>query len=141
MRPSIALASLAVIAALAVGACGESEEDKAQKAVCSARADIGKQVDQLQSLTVSTATADEVQQSVEAIKSDLSKIEDAQGELSDERRQQVEAANKTFTSQLRGIVESIGSSTSLSEAKSQLSSATQQLADAYKQSFAKIDCS
>jgi hypothetical protein len=43
-----------------------------------------------------TATANDVQQSLKAINSDLSKIKDAQGDLSDDRRQQVEAANKTF---------------------------------------------
>jgi uncharacterized protein YjbJ (UPF0337 family) len=141
MKPSIALASLAVVAALAVGACGESKEGTAQKAVCGARADISKQVDKLESLTISTATADDVQQGVKAINSGLLKIKDAQGDLSDDRRQQVEAATKTFTSQVQSIVESVGSSTSLRDAASQLSSATQQLAAAYKQSFGPIDCS
>ena len=141
MKPSIALASLAVVAALAVGACGESKEDKAKKTVCSARADISEQVDQLKSLTISTATADDVQQSVKAINSNLSKIKDAQGDLSDDRRQQVEAATKTFTSQVRSILGSLGKTTSLSDAKSQLTAATQELATAYQQSFARIDCS
>jgi uncharacterized protein YjbJ (UPF0337 family) len=141
MKPSISPVLLAVVAAVAIGACGESKEEKAQKAVCSARADISKQVDQLKGLTISTASVDEVQQSVEAINSDLSKIKDAQGDLSDDRRQQVEAANKTFTSQVQSIVESLSSTTSLSEAKSQLTSATQQLVTAYEQSFARIDCS
>jgi uncharacterized protein YjbJ (UPF0337 family) len=141
MKSSIALVLLAVVAAVALGACGESKEDKAKKTVCDARADIGKQVDQLEGLTISTATADEVQQSVDAIKSDLSKIKDAQGDLSDERRQQVEAANKTFTSQVQSTLGSLGKSTSLSDAGSQLTSATQQLATAYQQSFARIDCS
>jgi uncharacterized protein YjbJ (UPF0337 family) len=140
MRPSIALASLAVVAALAIGACGESKEDKAKKAVCDARADISKQVDQLKSLTISTATTDDVQQSVRAINSDLSKIKDAQGDLSDDRRQQVEAATKTFTSQVQSIIESVGSSTSVRDAATRLTSATQQLATAYEQSLAPIDC-
>jgi uncharacterized protein YjbJ (UPF0337 family) len=141
MKHSIAFVLLAVAIAVALGACGDSKQDKAKNTVCSARADIGKQVDQLQSLTISTTTADEVQQSIRAISGDLSKIKDAQGDLSDERRQQVEAANKTFTSQVQSILGSLGKSTSLSDAKSQLTSATQQLATAYKQSFARIDCS
>jgi uncharacterized protein YjbJ (UPF0337 family) len=141
MRPSIALVLLSVVAALAVGACGESKEDKAKNTVCSARADISKQVDQLKSLTISTATADDVQQSVKAITSNLSKIKDAQGDLSDDRRQQVEAATKTFTSQVQSILGSLGKTTSLSDAKSQLTAATQELATAYQQSFARIDCS
>jgi hypothetical protein len=96
MRTYIASWLLVLVAALALGACGESKQDKAQSTVCDARADIGKQV---------------------------------------------EAANKTFTSQLQSIAASLGSSTSLSEARSQLTSALQQLATAYKQSFAGIDCS
>jgi hypothetical protein len=141
MNPSIAFVLLAVAIAVALGACGESKQDKAKKTVCSARADIGKQVDQLKGLTISTATADEVQQSIRAINGDLSKIKDAQGDLSDERRQQVQAANKTFTSQVQSILSSLGKSTSLSDASSRLTSATQELATAYQRSFARIDCS
>ena len=141
MRPYIASLLLVLIAALALGACGESKEDKAKSTVCDARADIGKQVDKLKGLTITTASASAAQESLKAINSDLSKITDAQGDLSDDRRQQVETANKAFTSQLQSIAASLGSSTSLSDAKSQLSSALQQLGTAYKQSFAGVDCS
>ena len=41
---------------------------------------------------------------------------------------------------MQSIVGSVGKNTSLSEAKAQLTSALQQLGDAYKQSFAKVDC-
>jgi hypothetical protein len=140
MKPSIAFLLIALLATLALGACGESKEDKAKSAVCDARADISKQVDQLKGLTISTVTVDSVQNSLKAISSDLSKIKDAQGDLSADRRTQVENATKTFTSQLQSIAGSVGKSTSLSEAKAQLTSALQQLGDAYKQSFAKVDC-
>jgi uncharacterized protein YjbJ (UPF0337 family) len=140
MKPSIVFALIAVLAALALGACGESEQDKAKSTVCDARADISKQVDQLKGLTVSTVTVDGVQNSLKAINSDLSKIKDAQGDLSGDRRRQVQDATKTFTSQVQSIAGSVGKSTSLSEAKAQLTSALQQLGDAYKQSFAKVDC-
>src|SRR3954452_14239760 len=140
MRPSIVFALIAVLAALGLGACGESPQDKAKSTVCDARADISKQVDQLKGLTLSTATIDGVQSSLKAINSDLSKIRDAQGDLSGDRRQQVQDASKTFTSQLQSIAGSVGKSTSLSEARAQLTSALQQLGDAYKQSFAKVDC-
>ena len=141
MKPSLAFALIAVLAALGLGACGESKEDKAKSAVCSARSDISKQVDQLKGLTASTVTIDAVQDSLKAISSGLSKIRDAQGDLSADRRKQVEDATKTFTSQLQSIAGSVGKSTSLSEAKAQLTSALQQLGDAYKQSFARVDCS
>jgi hypothetical protein len=140
MKPSIAFLLIALLATLALGACGESKEDKAKSAVCDARADISKQVDQLTGLSISTVTVDGVQNSLKAISSDLSKIKDAQGDLSPDRRTQVENATKTFTSQLQSIAGSVGKSTSLSEAKAQLTSALQQLGDAYKQSFAKVDC-
>jgi Tfp pilus assembly protein PilP len=141
MKPSIAFLLIALLAALEVSACGESKEDKAKTTVCDARADISKQVDQLKALTVSTVTVDGVQNSLKAISSDLSKIKDAQGDLSADRRKQVEDATKTFTSELQSIAGNVGKSTSLSEAKAQLTSALQQLGDAYKQSFAQVDCS
>jgi hypothetical protein len=140
MRSSIIFTLIAVLAVLGLGACGESKQDKAKSTVCDARADISKQVDQLKGLTVSTVTLDGVQNSLKAISSDLSKIKDAQGDLSGDRRQQVQDATKTFTSQVQSIAGSVGKSTSLSEAKAQLTSALQQLGDAYKQSFAKVDC-
>jgi membrane peptidoglycan carboxypeptidase len=140
MKPSIVFLLMAVLSALGLGACGESTQDKAKTTVCDARADISKQVDQLKGLTVSTVTVSKVQNSLKAISSDLSKIKDAQGDLSGDRRQQVQDATKTFTSQVQSIVGSVGKSTSLSEAKAQLTSALQQLGDAYKQSFAKVDC-
>jgi uncharacterized protein YjbJ (UPF0337 family) len=141
MKLSIACLLLALVAALALGACGESKEDKAKSAVCDARSDISKQVDKLKGLTVSTVTIDGVQESLKAIRSDLSKIKDAQGDLSSDRRQQVEDANKAFASQVQSVVGSVGKSTSLSDAKAQLTSAVQDLAAAYQQSFARVDCS
>ena len=140
MKAAAALV-LALLATLGVAACGESKEDKAMKSVCSARGDIRKQVDHLKGLTISTATVDDVQASLKAIGDDLSKIADAQGDLSDERRQQVQKANEAFKSQVQSITGSLGKSLSLSDAKTQLSSALQQLASAYEQSFASIDCS
>jgi hypothetical protein len=131
---------LALLAALALGACGESKQDKAKSTVCDARANISEQVDQLKGLTASTVTVDGVQKSLKAITSDLSKIKDAQGDLSGDRRQQVQDATKTFTAQVQSIAGSVVKSTSLSDAKTQLTGALQQLGSAYKQSFAKVDC-
>ena len=141
MRPSIVFLVLAALAVLGLSACGESKQDKAKSSVCSARSDISKQVDQLKGLTASTVTVDAVQNSLKAISSDLSKIKDAQGDLSADRRKQVQDATKTFTSQVQSIAGSVGKSTSLSDAKAQLTSALHQLGAAYQQSFARVDCS
>src|SRR3954454_1292635 len=102
MRPTFC--ALAVMSVLLLGACGgESSQDKAKSTVCDARSDIGKQVDQLKALTPSTVTTSAVTESLSAIRDDLKNIAGAQSDLSDERRSEVEAANKAFTSSIQTI--------------------------------------
>ncbi|HEY7619123.1 MAG TPA: hypothetical protein VH834_05085 [Solirubrobacteraceae bacterium] len=132
---------LVLLACVGLAACGESKEDKAMSSVCDARADISKQVDHLKSLTIGTATVDDVQKSLKSIGDDLSKIKDAQGDLSGSRKQQVQDANAKFSSQIKEIGSTVGRSLSLSSAKTQLQSALSQLADAYKTTLGPIDCS
>jgi chromosome segregation ATPase len=131
---------LLLVAVLGVGACGESKQEKAQKKVCSARADISKQVNELKSLTPTTATVDGVRQNVNAIQDDLKDIASAQGTLSDQRRSQVKAATSQFTAQLQSIVQQAIKSLSLADAQTQLQAAVSDLASAYSSSLGKIDC-
>jgi hypothetical protein len=135
------IAALAVLIALAVSACGgDSAEEKAQASVCSARADISKQIDSLQGLTLTTATTDQIRDGLTAIEGDLKKIRTAQTDLNDERKSEVQEANKAFESGVESIVSSLGSSTSLSDARAQLGAAFDQLATTYRNTFEKIDC-
>jgi hypothetical protein len=136
---STVMVLLLLAAGTAIG-CGESDEEKAQDEVCDARDDIQKRVNNLANLNLSTATVEGVQDEVNGIQDDLNKISDAQGDLSDERRQQVESANEEFTSQLDSIASDLGTNLSLSGAETKLRNATQQLADSYRQTFARIDC-
>ena len=137
-----ALCAVALACALALGACGgDSKEQKASNKVCDARDDIGQQVKKLEGLTLSTATTDQISASLKAIGDDLTTIRKAQGNLSDQRRQEVQSANKAFASQVEGIVGELGSSLSLSDAKAQLTSALQQMGQSYRKTFARIDCS
>ena len=129
-----------VMLVFALGACGESDEEKAQNTVCDARDDIGKQVDDLNSLTPATVTADAVTQNLEAIDNDLNDMSDAQSDLSSDRRSDVEAANKAFESSVEGIVSELGSSLSASDAKSQVVTALDQLAASYQKAFAPLNC-
>jgi chromosome segregation ATPase len=131
---------LLLSAALGLAACGESDQEKAQKQVCDARADISKQVDEIKSLTPATATVDGVRQNVNAIQDDLKDIVNAQKTLSDDRRQQVKSATDQFTQQLSSIVQQALRSLSVSDAKTQLQSAVSDLASAYSSSLGKIDC-
>jgi hypothetical protein len=129
-----------VVLVFALGACGESDEEKAQNTVCDARDDIGKQVDDLKSLTPSTVTADAVTQNLEAIDNDLNDMSDAQSDLSSDRRSDVEAANKAFESSVEGIVSELGSSLSAADAKAQVVTALDQLAATYQKAFAPLNC-
>lgn len=129
-----------VILVFALGACGESDEEKAQSTVCDARDDIGKQVDDLKSLTPATVTADAVTQNLDAIDNDLNDMSDAQSDLSSDRRSDVEAANKAFESSVEGIVSQLGSSLSAADAKAGVVTALQQLAASYQKAFAPLNC-
>jgi hypothetical protein len=131
---------LLLSAAIALAACGQSQEDKAKAQVCDARADVRKQVDELSGLTLTTATVDGVTANLQAIRKDLGKISDAQSDLGDDRRKTVQTANSAFTDQLRAISSNVGRSLSVDDAKAQLESATAELATAYKQTLGRIDC-
>ena len=124
-----------------LGACGKSDEEQAQDAACDARASIQKQVDELSSLTLDTATAANVGDSLTAIRDDIEQIVEAQGDLNDKRKQELESANKEFTSQFQSIAKELTTTLSVNEAKAQFQAAVKQLADAYSQSFAGVDCS
>ena len=108
--------------------------------VCDARADIQKNVKELQGLTLGTATVDKVRSNVDAIKSDLSKIADAQGKLSDSQRKQIEQANETFKSKVQALAGDVGKSVSIQDAVTRLKSDFADLAATYQQSFARFDC-
>jgi hypothetical protein len=129
-----------VAAALALAACGESTQDKARSQVCDARADIQKQVSDLSSLTLATASVDGVQSKLEAIRSSLRKIADAQGDLNADRKEQVQAANQAFRTQLSSIVSDLGDNLSLATAATQLKDAASKLAASYRQTLGRVDC-
>ncbi len=132
-------AGLLLIAGAAVG-CGESDEEKAQTQVCDARDDLKTQVDDLAALTPATATVDGVQEDLSAIEEDLNQIRDAQGDLNEERRQEVESATQQFTSEVEAVATGLTSDLSLSGAQAKLETAGKQLASSYQQTFAQIDC-
>ncbi len=139
LRLGLLVAGLLLIAGTAAG-CGESDEEKAQTQMCDARADLKTQVDDLAALTPATATADGVEENLNAIEDDLNQIKDAQPDLSEERRQEVESATQEFTSELEAVASGLTSDLSLSGAEAKLRAAGQQLASSYQQAFAQIDC-
>jgi Zn-dependent oligopeptidase len=138
MRRIVLLAALGL--GLGLAACGESDEDKAKADVCDARDDIRTQVKELQDLTLGTATVDKVKSNLTAIGDDLKKIADAQDQLSESDRKQVQAANQEFKSKLNTLGGDIGQSLSLEDAAQQLKSDFADLATTYEQALGPIDC-
>ena len=118
----LALAALLVVA-VAIAACGDSESDqeRAQNQVCDARADIEQQISELRGLN-------------------LVKMKDAQPDLTDQRKQQVESATKAFESRVESVVKGLGTGSSLSEALTDLQNSLIELRDGYQQALAPIDC-
>ena len=138
----IAAAALAAGSMLALASCGgDDAEATAQQQVCDARADIGKQVDELKAMTPSTVTADGVTSNLQAIRDDLSKMRDARKDLSDDRRKELDQANQAFAAEIRDVGTTVLRSTSAADAKTQVKGALDQLGGAYEQTLAKIDCS
>jgi Tfp pilus assembly protein PilP len=133
-------AAVVVATALALGACGTSKEDEAKQQVCDARADIEREVNDLKQQTPSTVTLDAVKQSVQAIGDDLRKMGDAQADLSDERRSEVQKANEAFAAQIREIGSTVLRSSSVEEAQAQLETAVTDLQQTYGATLAKVDC-
>jgi hypothetical protein len=140
MRVACSVLAVAMLA-LALGACGGvSAEERAQNTLCDARDDIGKQVDELKNLTPATVTTDAVRQNLEAIRNDLNDIAEAQSDLSSDRRNEVEAANKEFTGSIQEIASQFGRSLSASDAKAGVVTALQQLEASYQKTFAQVNC-
>lgn len=140
MRAIVAVLVLAAIA-MALTACGESAEDKAQSQVCDARADIQQQVDTLRGLTLSTASIDAAQQSLGAIGDDLSSIKDAQSDLSGQRKQDAQDAVNAFQSQVTNIAgDLISGLTGGQQAQAQLETAVSQLASGFQKAFEPVNC-
>jgi Tfp pilus assembly protein PilP len=135
------IAVLALLAAvLALTACGESDEETAQKQVCDSRSDVKSELDDLSALTPSTITVAGVQQSLQSIVDALQQMRSAQKDLNGERKQQLQSANQQFEASVKQTLSSLGSSTSLSDAGSRLEQSFSDLASSYEQTLAKVDC-
>ena len=138
-RCTATFASAAVLG-LGLAACGESEEEKAKKAVCNATADIKEDVTSLSNLTLSSGAVDQVQKSLQAIQSDVKTISDNVDELAGEFKSQVQQANESFSNAVDSVAGSLGSDLTLSGAESQIKTAVSSLGSAYTQAFASVKC-
>jgi Tfp pilus assembly protein PilP len=132
--------TMVVVIAVVAGGCGESKSDKAMSQVCSARADISKQLESLKAITPATATTSAITDSLKAVRDDLTTIADAQNDLSEDRQQEVQQANEAFTAQVRTTLRDLGTTVSAENASAQLKSSFEQLRATYAATFGKIEC-
>lgn len=130
-----------LISAFLLASCGESAQEKAKAQVCGARSDISKQVKTLSELTLSVNAPAEAKTGLEAIGKDLTKIKDAQPSLQPARKEQVQAATRTFEAQINSILSELVSKPSLSKLETQLKSSLTQLAGSYEKALAPLNCS
>src|SRR3954454_23490006 len=138
------LVCLAVLLALALAGCGgggqSAKQDKADKQVCDARADIGRRVRQLQDLTRATATVGGGQAQVDVIQDDLKDIAAARDDLGDERAAEVRTATGRLSARLTAIVGAATQSLSPSNAQARLERAAAALSAAYSSTLGRLDC-
>jgi hypothetical protein len=129
-----------VLAALALTACGgESEQAKAEKSACEAKTAISTSVQSLQRLTPQTATIAAVQGAVGTISENLQKLKQAEEKLSGPRKEEIEQANETLSSELSALKGELTTLTPTNIA-SKLTTAVEKLATSYKQALAPIQC-
>ena len=125
---------------VAVVACGESDADKAKDNACNAVDDINTQVTELQGLTLETATKDQIDENVNAIKDDLQKIKDALPDLESSLKSQLTSATQTFEDQVSKLASDVGQSVSLQDTAKQFNADKQQLRTSYDEAFASVSC-
>jgi outer membrane murein-binding lipoprotein Lpp len=104
----ILLLAIVTATSLVIAGCGDdgSSEEDAQTKVCEAVNDLQGQVQQLQSYTLATVTADKVNGNIDAIESDVSEIKSTLPDLSSDLKSQLESATDAFTSELSSVAQS-----------------------------------
>ena len=127
--------------AVVLAGCGESKEETAQNSVCDAKAGIEKQVQELDGLTASTVTLDGVKSSLRTIGDELTKLKNAQSDLSGDRKAEAEKAWQTFRAEVKNIRENLLTSLSAADAKQQLAASFDDLTASFRSAFDPVDCS
>jgi hypothetical protein len=139
--------ALLLIVPLGLAACGESSEEKADKKVCSAVNEIRGQIKKLETLPISSNFPNEARASVEAIDSSASKIKEAAPDISSARKEELNAANRAFQTEIASITASVVSATksanldaALKAAEPRIKAALSKLSSEYKKAFEALKC-
>jgi len=130
--------------ALLLAGCGESEQEKYEKAkaeVCKARSAIEQQVKTLESLPLSVGSVTSAKTSLEAIEKELKKIKEVAPKLKPETKAQVEKSTSEFTSEVTKIAETLGATLTPSNAVKQAETAAKKLLTSYESTLKTLSCS
>jgi hypothetical protein len=147
LRKSASIAALLLVP-FGLSACGESSGEKATKQVCAATSEISSQIKKLEALPISKSFPSEVSASLEAIGKSVGEVKDAAPNLETARKEEVEAATKSFALELAGLTASIVSASKASSLEAGLKSAEPEIkaslsklgAD-YQKAFEALKCS
>ncbi len=139
---TLGLAAVAALALLAASGCGSSQSasDKAKSQACSAISDIKTQVTTLKGLPLSTSSVDTAKTALQKIDANLKTIQNAAPTVKGDLKNQLQAANATFKTQVQQITQSITSASSLTSAATALTTAGTKLQASYQQAFASVKC-
>jgi hypothetical protein len=143
-----AAVALMLISGLGLVACGESSSEKATKEVCSATKEISTQLKKLETLAISSSFPTEAKASVEAIDKSITKIDEAAPNLPTTSKEEINAANKAFQTEIVAITKSVTSATkssnleaALKSAEPQIKASLSKLSSDYKKAFEALKCS
>jgi uncharacterized protein YPO0396 len=136
----VAVVALALLAAAGCGGSGQSASDKAKSQACGAISDIKTQVTTLKGLPLSTSSVATAKSSLQKIDANLKTIESAAPTVKGDLKNQLQAADATFKTQVQQISQSLTSASSLTGAVTALTTAGTTLEASYQQAFASVKC-
>jgi hypothetical protein len=143
-------AALAAVLAtsLTLAGCGESSAEKATKQVCSATSEISAQLKKLETLPISSNFPTEAKASVEAIEKSITKIKEASPNLPTARKEEIEAANRAFKTEIASITKQVVTASkssnlqaALKSVEPQIKASLSRLSGDYKKAFQELKCS
>ncbi len=148
MSKSLFAATVLVSSMLGLVACGESSQEKATKQVCSATSEISAQIKKLETLPISSSFPTEAKASVEAIDKSIKQINEAAPNLPTASKEEINAADKAFETEIAVITTSVASASKSSNIEAALKSAEpkikaslSKLGADYKKAFEALKCS
>jgi hypothetical protein len=138
-----AAAVFALVAALAAaGGCGGggSSADSAKTDACNAKADVDTQVTKLKGLPASVSSLGPAKTALQRIQSDLSTIHESIPDVTGDLKDQLEAANSAFSSQVAQVRQDVTSAQAATDAAGTITAAGQHLSTQYAQAFGDVKC-